>query len=907
MTAPRDTDILGPVPVCDQPEISRIALNEPALLSVFSKTRGPLTKRVQLDDSSNLTKDASHCALGCGTYRRVEVADLVVLDTLLSGLDVSEAVAFGVAAAKQAEVVARRDAPHHPGAITRTADVFQWPAGPAVFMLDYDPAPGAEPLTPDALHALVVQAMPELSGISMLWRPSASSCIYNTGTGAELVGIAGQRLYILVDRGDAIPRLGETLVKRLWLAGRGRIELSRAGALLERTLVDAMVWQPERLDFAAGALCVPPLERRSVPGRILPGRSPRLQAVVVPPLTDAERREHETMVAAVKRAAKPEQKAVQARYVEERAAEIGGDPVKARAIVHQALDGGVLGGEFPLHLDTGETVTVAEVLADKQRYHGSTLADPLEPEYGGGRGKAKLFLSGARPVVHSFAHGGRLFHLRVTTTGIEVAKGALHEVTERILKALAGEPDIFLGPGGLVLVDSTAEGTARQTPLNLETLTARVVAICSFHLPATDRNPPQPIDPPSRPLAIIAKRRDRCGIRELDGVVTAPTLRPDGSVLDHPGYDSATRLLLLVDEEPPDIPGVPTRPQAEAALEYLIEPFRGFSFANELDWSVFLSALLTAVVRRTLPTAPGFVVSATTAGTGKTKLGQCVDILAGGTGETRALPGDSEEMRKALTAALMEGRPSIIFDNVSGHLRGDVLCAVLTSPVHTDRILGVSQSAQLSTRTMLLFTGNNLEAAGDLSRRVLRVELDPGCAEPWRRRFEFEPVARVRERRQALVAAALTVLRGYIAAGHPEVVRTHTGSFEGWSRLVRSTVVWLGWTDPEQSLLLNLETDPETQALRDVARAWLGRFGADRFVLNSELATLSQGVTGASCALADAFHEALPRDVTPRAMGKWLAYRKGRIVDGHRFVASRTGNDRGWMLQRVDGSGRAAA
>jgi putative DNA primase/helicase len=28
----------------------------------------------------------------------------------------------------------------------------------------------------------------------------------------------------------------------------------------------------------------------------------------------------------------------------------------------------------------------------------------------------------------------------------------------------------------------------------------------------------------------------------LAGIVTAPTLRGDGSLLDHPGYDSASRL-----------------------------------------------------------------------------------------------------------------------------------------------------------------------------------------------------------------------------------------------------------------------------------------------------------------------------------------------------------------------------
>ena len=146
-------------------------------------------------------------------------------------------------------------------------------------------------------------------------------------------------------------------------------------------------------------------------------------------------------------------------------------------------------------------------------------------------------------------------------------------------------------------------------------------------------------------------------------------------------------------------------------MRYPWTPFERFDFATDLDRAVFLAALLTAPVRRILPTAPGDVISASTMGSGKTKLAQAVDILAGGTGETRALPAEPKEIRKAITAALMEGRPGIIFDNVTGHLRGDVLCAVLTSPHYSDRILGMSQNARLPTQCTMLFTGNNLEPA----------------------------------------------------------------------------------------------------------------------------------------------------------------------------------------------------
>src|SRR5262249_37882042 len=73
---------------------------------------------------------------------------------------------------------------------------------------------------------------------------------------------------------------------------------------------------------------------------------------------------------------------------------------------------GILLPDIELHFDDLETATVGGVLADPQKYVGETLADPLEGiDYG--RCKAKV-LRGANGtlVIHTFAHGGGLYHLR---------------------------------------------------------------------------------------------------------------------------------------------------------------------------------------------------------------------------------------------------------------------------------------------------------------------------------------------------------------------------------------------------------------------------------------------------------------------------------------------------------------
>ena len=74
------------------------------------------------------------------------------------------------------------------------------------------------------------------------------------------------------------------------------------------------------------------------------------------------------------------------------------------------------------------------------------------------------------------------------------------------------------------------------------------------------------------PRAVVEAIRDRAtwpGIRPLLGVVTAPTLRPDGSVLDRPGYDTATGLIYAPAREYPDIPEHPDERQVGEAFRDL--------------------------------------------------------------------------------------------------------------------------------------------------------------------------------------------------------------------------------------------------------------------------------------------------------------------------------------------------
>ena len=160
-----------------------------------------------------------------------------------------------------------------------------------------------------------------------------------------------------------------------------------------------------------------------------------------------------------------------------------------------------------------------------------------------------------------------------------------------------------------------------------------------------------------------------------------------------PGYDKALRpvpgpgrgLILR------PVKDKPTRADALAALASLKEPVKEFPFVADAtedfegdksaSRSVALSAILTGLIRRTLPTAPLHGFDAPEAGSGK---GLCCNIIAIIVTGTRAsmmnFATSDTEFRKALFAALLANDLVITLDNIAPgrQLDGDTLNTALT-------------------------------------------------------------------------------------------------------------------------------------------------------------------------------------------------------------------------------------
>lgn len=380
----------------------------------------------------------------------------------------------------------------------------------------------------------------------------------------------------------------------------------------------------------------------------------------------------------------------------------------------------------------------------------------------------------------------------------------------------------------------------------------------------------------------------------LRDLVNAPTLRPDGSVLDAPGYDASTRLLLthalLL---PSPVPASPTLDDARAALAELQSAVDDFCFRADADRAVAVAAIVTVLVRTAVEgPVPLFLFNSNTPGSGKSLLADVVSHIALGIPAARLAEVDNAEFEKRMTAFLMEGKRLILLDNIANGIGGPALDAALTGRRWAGRVLGRSESVDIVMSLVVLATGNNVHMKGDVSRRTLQCYLDPKMERPEERGgFRHDPLLPwIQAHRAELVRAGLVLASAYMLNGRGAVSLSPFGSFEAWSDLVRSALVWAGSPDPVATQhALRRDHDPRVDAWETVLSCAEQAFGLRSFQAVELAAHGRSGVGVQAFARASDLRFALQvlvddDDPKPRAIGGAFATWQGRMVAGRKLV-----------------------
>jgi hypothetical protein len=394
------------------------------------------------------------------------------------------------------------------------------------------------------------------------------------------------------------------------------------------------------------------------------------------------------------------------------------------------------------------------------------------------------------------------------------------------------------------------------------------------------------VTPSNAALAAALARKEWARLPPLYGIVGAPVLRRDGSLLQQPGYDEATGLYLGSKVPLDVVPDEPTREQVQAARQFLLDDFLGdFPWTGPADKANYMGLLVTPILRSYLRTLIPFgVVTSTMPGSGKTILTCGLGMLYG----QRVLtwPGSDEaELRKAITSVLADPVGVIIFDNLAEGtvIDSPALARLITDRQWADRILGKSATVAFDNDRVWAATGNNLRLGGDMRTRSVLVELNPNMPRPEERTGFAIP-----NLDQWILAAAnqrkvlwhlLVLVTDWTRRDAPRAAGPTMRQFTTWAEAVRGFLAH----HRIEGFLANAETvrdidDDEADWTAFLAQ-WRKLFG-DRWLTSNELRQ-SANTIDIGGQPADRWDGLFRTDnsgkpLAPRALGKILTGQKDR-------------------------------
>ncbi len=469
---------------------------------------------------------------------------------------------------------------------------------------------------------------------------------------------------------------------------------------------------------------------------------------------------------------------------------------------------------------------------------------------------------------------------------IRMQPGHLHVVvdTAEEIVALTGN---FYQRGGLI-VSIIHDPSTRETHITQLTNASLTHALSKYvEWEGWDARSEEWVtrDPNGRMVNILLDKSSYKHLPVLLGLAHQPFLRDDNTLVCQNGYDAKSKMYGNFDATQFAINPKPTKAEAQHSLAAMDALLDDFGFAHASDRSAALAAMLTAAIRSSLPTAPLFHMHAPTYSSGKSYL--CQVITAFATIRERApvtFPGEEEECRKLLLSEYLRAPAVIEFDNITTDLKPHKsLCIALTSEFLSDRILCVSKTTTVSTRTLMLSSGNNVLPVKDMARRCITINLDTGMEMPATRTYKNPNLAQdVLQQRTRYVSHALTVILGWIHSGEEKPVCKPLGGYERWASLCRHPLLWLGYDDPATSVYVAMNEDPDRETLQQLLHCWNESFGDKPMQLRKAL----DGFSNASSELREMFYEvAGERDtVNRKRLGHYIKSNQGKLVDRLKFM-----------------------
>jgi putative DNA primase/helicase len=372
-------------------------------------------------------------------------------------------------------------------------------------------------------------------------------------------------------------------------------------------------------------------------------------------------------------------------------------------------------------------------------------------------------------------------------------------------------------------------------------------------------------------------------------IVTAPLFATDGTLLFRTGYSATAKLYLDINDDF-DLAPVPEKPLVEDvkfAKETIDDLLGDFPFISDAERTHAVVAMLQPFARELIsgPT-PLLLIDKPTPGTGAGLLCDVVtSVFLGHAPAMMTAARDEDEWRKRILALLLHGNSVIVIDNVRNRLDAAALSSVITSEKHTERLLGTNAMVVVENKAMWLATGNNVALSNEMSRRTVRIRMDPKVDRPWQRAgFKYPNLRRyASEQRLKLVWCCLVLIQDWIARGKVEWTGKALGSFDSWTKVMGGIVESAGYNEFLGNLEeLYEESDAEGNAWRQFVAGWWEQYG-DSEVGVSDLYSVIVPGTGDPLDIHAYLGDGNEKSQKTR-LGKLLPKYRDRHFEGKRII-----------------------
>lgn len=451
---------------------------------------------------------------------------------------------------------------------------------------------------------------------------------------------------------------------------------------------------------------------------------------------------------------------------------------------------------------------------------------------------------------------------------------------------------------------------------------------------------------PTAAKMVLRTREFIYGLRKLERVamVQQPIQRADGRVeLLQPGYDEASGIYtmpnsVMVDDRfmvKTDNGSLDVEATCKTVNGVLRSFLREFPFVSELDLSVQVCAMVSFYGALLLPTNGArlsWLMKANKHRSGKTLLIKIAIIPVMGKAIIQPFPKNDEELKKLLDATAIGGKPYLVLDDISGHLKSGELNGFLTAAHWGGRKMHTQTDFEAKRQAVVFLSGHEVTLSPDLGGRVLECRLHVGEADAFKHKVKSVLDDAALEKpflRSDLCSAMWALIKAWHVGGRPEVFRRNDAEvsplvrpgFQDFCRVFGGMVMMAGFEDPIGNRPDDQSSDPEYDDWLALMKALADEFGENEKLQEFTFAQLIE-----RCLELDAFKWAIQgawktdketkerwfecSDRTQSLMGRMFAekYNNTRVdlPDGRRLRFGRHGKNRHRRYQvTLEGEKRA--